>query len=245
MLNIVVPMAGEGARFRERGYTFPKPLIEINGKPMIQVVVENLTPKTEQRFTFICRKEHYDKYSLRDLLNLVAPRCNIVTIERQTEGAACTALLAAAYINNEEELLIANSDQYVETDIHDFIIDSRKRKLDGNIMTFNASHPKWSFAKLDEDRLVMEVAEKRPISNHATAGIYYYRRGKMFVEAATMMIEKNIRVNNEFYVCPVYNEMILAGLKIGIYEIDSAKMHGMGTPEDLEQFEKTEISKKV
>lgn len=245
MLNIVIPMAGEGARFKERGYTFPKPLIEINSKPMIQIVIENVTPKVEHRFTFICRKEHYDKYSLQDLLNLIASKCNIVTIDHLTEGAACTVLLASEYFNNEDELIVANSDQYIEADINDFIIDSHKRNLDGNIMTFQASHPKWSYAKLDEDGLVMEVAEKRPISNHATVGIYYYRQGKMFFDAAATMIEKNIRVNNEFYVCPVYNEMILSGLRIGIYEIDSSKMYGMGTPEDLEKFEKAEVLKKI
>lgn len=245
MVNIIVPMAGEGARFKEKGYTFPKPLIELNGKPMIQVVAENISPHIEHRFTFICRKEHYEKYALRDLLHLIAPKCNIVTIDRLTEGAACTVLLASEYFNNEQELVIANSDQYVEIDINDFITDAQKRKLDGNIMTFAASHPKWSYAKLDEDGYVIEVAEKRPISSHATVGIYYYRQGKMFFEATGAMIEKNIRVNNEFYVCPVYNEMILMGHKIGIFEIDAQKMHGLGTPEDLERFEKTPVFKSV
>lgn len=245
MLNIVIPMAGEGTRFRERGYTFPKPLIEINGKPMIQVIAENIRPKTPHKFTFICRKDHYDKYSLWDLLNLIAPKCNIVQVDHLTEGAVCTVLLAAEYFNNEDSLFIANSDQYVDFDINIFLEDSFKRDLDGNILTFYASHPKWSYAKLDEDGLVMEVAEKRPISNHATVGMYFYRQGKIFFEAATAMIEKNIRVNNEFYVCPVYNEMILMGYKIGIYEIDHTKMHGLGTPEDLDKFEKTTVFKNI
>jgi len=154
-------------------------------------------------------------------------------------------LLATEYFNNKNELIIANSDQYVDMDINDFIEDSRKRNLDGNILTFKASHPKWSYAKLDDNGFVIEIAEKKPISTHATVGIYYYRQGKMFFEAATAMIEKNMRVDNEFYVCPVYNEMILADKRIGIYEIDAAKMHGLGTPEDLERFEKIEINGKV
>ena len=245
MLNIIVPMAGEGARFKEKGYTFPKPLIEVNVKPMIQIVVENIKPKTPHTFTFICRKEHYEKYSLRDLFNLIAPKCNIVTVSHVTEGAACTVLLASEYFNDENAMMIANSDQYVDFNINEFLDDSLKRKLDGNILCFNASHPKWSYAKLDEDGFVVEVAEKRPISTHATAGIYLYGQGKMFFDAAGVMIEKNVRVNNEFYVCPVYNEMILMGHKIGIYEIDNSKMHGMGTPEDLEKFEKTQICKNL
>ena len=245
MLNIVIPLAGEGSRFKERGYTFPKPLIEINKKPMVQVIVNNVKPKIPHKFTFICRKEHYDKYSLRDLLNLIAPKCNIITVNHLTEGAVCTVLLASEYFNNSESLMIANSDQFVDIDINKFIDDSLKRKLDGNILTFSSTHPKWSYAKLDEENLVMEVAEKRPISNHATVGVYFYREGKFFFDGATIMIKKNIRVNNEFYVCPVYNEMILKGHKIGIYEIDSNKMHGMGTPEDLEKFERTEVFKKL
>jgi dTDP-glucose pyrophosphorylase len=245
MLNIVIPMAGEGSRFKEKGYTFPKPLIEINGKPMLQVIVENIRPRQPHTFTFICRKEHYEKYSLHALLTLIAPACNVVTVSHLTEGAACTVLLAAEHFNNDAPLMIANSDQFVDFDINRFLDDSVKRNLDGNILTFHASHPKWSYAKLDEDNLVMEVAEKRPISTHATVGIYYYRTGKMFFDAATSMIEKNIRINNEFYVCPVYNEMILSGQKISIYEIDQDKMHGLGTPEDLEKFEKCALFPRI
>lgn len=245
MLNIIIPMAGRGMRFIEKGYTFPKPLVEINNKPMIQVAVENLRPKIPHTFTFICRKDHYDRYSLRDLLNLIAPGCNIVTVTNITQGAACTVLLASEYFNNEDYMMIANSDQYIDCDINDFINDSIERKVDGNILCFNASHPKWSYVRLDEDGFVREVAEKRTISNHATVGIYFYRSGKLFFEAASAMIEKDVRVNDEFFVCPVYNEMILMGQKVGIYEIAANTMYGLGTPEDLEKFEKLPISEKV
>jgi len=245
VLNIIIPMAGRGMRFIERGYTFPKPLIEINGKPMIQIAVENLRPKVDHKFTFICRKDHYDQYALGDLLRLIAPQCNIVTVNNVTEGAACTVLLASEYFRNEDYMLVANSDQYIDFDINKFINDSIKRKLDGNILCFNGSHPKWSYVKLDEDGYVMEVAEKRPISNHATVGIYFYRTGRMFFDAASAMIEKDVRVNNEFFVCPVYNEMILMGQKVGIYEIGMNRMYGLGTPEDLEKFERLPISGRV
>ncbi|MFA5842595.1 MAG: glycosyltransferase family 2 protein [Candidatus Gracilibacteria bacterium] len=240
MLNIVVPMAGRGTRFAEKGYTFPKPLIEVKGKPMIQVVIENLRPKTEHRFTFICQKEHYEKYALHELLNLLTPGCNIVTLEEFTQGAACTVLLAKEYINNDDELMLSNSDQYIETDINHFLEDARKAKVDGSIMTFPAMHPKWSFAKTDDQGHVVEVAEKKPISNHATVGVYYYQKGHDFVQGAEDMIRKDIRVNNEFYVCPVYNEMLLKDRKVKIYEIEANQMHGMGTPEDLVEFEKSE-----
>lgn len=244
MLNIVVPMAGRGTRFAEQGFTFPKPLIEIHNKPMIQVVVENLRPKTPHRFVFICLKEHYVKYNLSPLLNLIAPGCKIVLTDGVTAGAACTVLLAKGAIDNDDDLIIANSDQYVEFDMDEFVGRARKEKLDGQILTFNATHPKWSFARTDKNGFVVEVAEKKPISNEATVGVYYYRTGKIFVEAAERMILKDLRVNNEYYVCPVYNEAILDGRKIKTFLIPFEKMHGLGTPEDLREFINSDIVKR-
>ena len=236
MLNILVPMAGKGSRFKEAGYTFPKPLIEIDGKPMIEVVVENLRPDTEHRFVFICQQEHIEKYGLKALLTLIAPGCVVIPIHTYTEGAACTALLAADYINNDDELVIANSDQFIDSSFSDFVAFARAQALDGAILTFPATHPKWSFVKTDAQGYVVEVAEKKPISNEATAGVYYFRTGKLFVDAAQEMIRKDIRVNSEFYVCPVYNEMILDDRRIKPFKVQASQMHGLGTPEDLNRF---------
>lgn len=237
MLNIVIPMAGRGSRFQDAGYTFPKPLIDVKGKTMIELVIKNLKPKCDHRFIFICQKEHYEKFDLYHVLqNATENKFEVIQIDGITEGAACTVLTAIQYINNSDDLLIANSDQYVELDIDDFINSGRKEENDGLIMTFVASHPKWSYVRLDEDEKVIEVAEKRIISNKATVGIYYFRNGSDYVEAAQFMIEKNIRTNNEFYVCPVYNELILKDKHIAIYNIDAEKMHGLGTPEDLNLF---------
>jgi dTDP-glucose pyrophosphorylase len=241
MLNIVIPMAGRGQRFVEKGYTFPKPLIEVQHKPMIQLVLENIRPKTEHRFNFICHREHHEKYAMKYLLSLMAPGCQIVLTDGITSGAACTVLLARGYIDNEDELLLVNSDQYIDHDINEFLNHARREETDGLIMTFPSIHPKWSFAKVDEDGFVTEVAEKRPISNHATVGIYYFRRGADFVDAALSMIEKDIRTNNEFYVCPTYNELLLRGKRVRIYEIPEYAMCGLGTPEDLEAFEKKNV----
>lgn len=231
-LNVVIPMAGNGSRFVEAGYSFPKPLIEVNGKPMIQTVVDNLN--VEANYTFIVQKEHYDKYALKYLLEMIAPSCNIIMVNSVTEGAACTVLLAKNFINNDHPLLLANSDQFVEWDSHDFYYSCENSKLDGCILTFESVHPKWSFARLDDDGFVSEVAEKKPISNIATVGIYYWSKGSDFVKYAEKMIEKNIRVNNEFYVCPVFNEAVNDNKKIRTYNISN--MWGLGTPEDLDFF---------
>lgn len=230
--KVVIPMAGLGSRFSQAGYTFPKPLIEVNGKPMIQVVVENLNIEAE--FIFIVQREHYEKYNLNYLLNLIAPNCKIVQIDGLTDGAARTVLKAVDFIDNDSHLIIANSDQFIEWDSNRFYYSCEDEKVDGGILCFNATHPKWSYAKLDESGYISEVAEKKQISNNATVGVYYFNKGSDFVKSANKMIEKDIRTNNEFYVCPVYNEAIENGLKIKPYMCD--KMWGIGTPEDLNIF---------
>lgn len=233
-MNVLIPMAGAGSRFAKVGYTLPKPLIEVKGKPMIQVVVEGLN--VEAKYTYVVQKEHYEKYNLQYLLNLLTPDCNIVQVDGMTEGAACTTLLAKEFIDSDDSLIITNSDQLVLWDSNETLYAFNNDNVDGGIVTFPATHSKWSFAKLGEDGYVCEVAEKKPISEHATAGIYYWKHGSDYVKYAEQMIEKNIRVNNEFYVCPVYNQSIGDGKKICIKEIGAEDMWGLGTPEDLDYF---------
>ena len=231
-MNVLIPMAGAGSRFASAGYTFPKPLIEVNGKPMIQVVVENLN--VDAHFIFLVQKEHYEKYNLKQLLNLIAPGCDIVQVDGLTEGAACTTLLAKHFIDNDEPLLMANSDQYVEWNSNECLYAFSADSIDGGIITFKSAHPKWSFAKVGDNGFVSEVAEKNPISDTATVGIYYWTKGSDYVKYAEQMIDKNIRTNGEFYVCPVFNEAIGDGKKIRVKNIE--KMWGIGTPEDLNYF---------
>jgi len=231
-LNILIPMAGLGSRFSKQGYVFPKPLIEVKGKPMIQLVVENLN--IDGQYTFIVLQEHIDKYNIDKMLRLIKPDCNIVITDGITEGAASTTLLAKEFIDNENPLVIANSDQYFEWNPREVIYSFMNKSIDGGILTFPSTHPKWSYAKIDELGNVVEVAEKNPISNHATVGVYFWTHGSDYVASAEEMIDKNIRVNNEFYVCPVYNQAIENDKKIVIKDID--KMWGIGTPEDLETF---------
>ena len=231
-LNVLIPMAGAGSRFESAGYTFPKPLIEVKKKPMIQVVVENLNIKAN--FIYVVQKSHREKYNLDALLSLITPGCKIVETEGMTEGAACTALLAKEHIDTDAPLFFANSDQFVEWDSNEFLYKMNETDADGGIVTFEATHPKWSFAKVNEQGLVTEVAEKKPISNIATIGFYYWKNGSDFVKYAEQMINKNIRVNNEFYVCPVFNEAIEDGKAIRTFDVK--EMWGLGTPEDLNYY---------
>lgn len=238
MLNIVIPMAGHGSRFAKAGYTDPKPMIPVHGKPMIQLVIDNLRPRQIHRFIFICQQPHLDHYGLGERLQSWAPGCEIIPVSHVTEGAACTVLLARDIINTSEPLMIANCDQYVDVSIDDYLACMEKQRLDGLIMTMTADDPKWSFVRLDDRQLVKEVVEKKVVSNEATVGIYNFRAGVSFVTAAESMIAKNLRVNNEFYVAPAFNEMIAASGRIGIYNIGSDRqgMYGLGVPEDLDYF---------
>lgn len=233
-MKILIPMAGEGSRFVKEGYTFPKPLIDVNGKPMIQRVVENLDFNCE--YIFLLRKSHVEQYpGMVDTLDRITNgRFEYVIVDGLTEGAACTALLAEEYIDNSESLLIANSDQFIEYEAENFNTLKSLTSVDAIVFTFNAVHPKWSFVKTNSRGFITEVAEKRPISNIATCGIYWYRQGSDFVKYANKMIEKNIRVNNEFYIAPVYNELILDGKSLIPFYVNN--MYGLGTPEDLNSY---------
>ncbi len=247
MLNIVIPMAGRGSRFAEAGYKDPKPLIPVHGKPMIQVVVENLTPRIDHRFIFICQNRHIKDYNLFPKLKSYAKNVEIIGIDGITEGQVCTVLKAKELINNDEPLMTANSDQYIDFDINDYLEDMEKRQLDGLIMTMKADDPKWSYAKTDTQGMVTETAEKKVISEDATVGIFNFRRGRDLVRAAEAMIKDNIRVNGEFYTCPCYNYLLKEGQRIGIYGIgrEYDGMYGLGIPKDLDFFLQHPVSAKV
>lgn len=244
MIQIVVPMAGRGSRFANAGFTIPKPLIPVGGKPMIQWVIENVRPTQAHRFTFICLEEHLATYSgVEATLRELCPDCNIVTVNQVTEGAACTVLLAKEFINNDDALMIANADQFVELDIDDYLAEMDAQQADGLIMTFEADHPKWSYCRMGENGGVTEVIEKQVVSKEATVGIYNFRRGSDFVLAAEQMIAADIRTNNEFYVAPAYNQLIAEGAKVVVARTgrEYEGMYGLGTPEDLAFFRSTQI----
>ena len=234
-------MAGNGSRFTEAGYTNPKPFIDVNGKTMIERVMHNLDFKGseyEVNYFLIAKQEHLNQE--QEVVKYLQEKYNLtfITIDQTTEGAACTVLFARKHINNSDMLIFANSDQIVDFEIKDLVDDVLNKNLDGSILTFidQEQSKKWSYAKIDEDHLVERVAEKQVISKYATVGIYLYRKGSTFVDGAIDMIINNDRFNNEFYVCTTYNYVVKYGHKIGIYNIDHKKMHGLGTPEDLEQY---------
>lgn len=243
-LTIVVPMAGRGSRFADAGFKDPKPLIPVKGVPMIKLVIDNLRPQAPHRFVFICQREHVAAYGLEQRLGAWAPGCAIVQLDGVTEGAACSVLTAADYLD-DTPLMIANSDQYLDVSIDDYL--AGMAGLDGLIMTMTADDPKWSFVAVDARGHAVEVAEKVPISSEATVGVYNFARGRDFADAAREMIARDLRVNGEFYVAPVYNMLIEQGAKIGIRNIgaEAAGMYGLGIPADLELFLSLPIAERI
>jgi NDP-sugar pyrophosphorylase family protein len=239
MLNIVVPMAGWGSRFARAGFTLPKPLIPVLGRPMIEFVSDNLRPRQAHRFIYIVLKEQVEQFQLDARLKQWSPGSVVIPISGVTEGAACTVLLAEQHIDNADPLMIANCDQWVGVDINDYLQSFRQSGLDGYIMTMKADDPKWSYIRFAADGSVCEVVEKQVVSPEATVGIYNYRHGRDFVAGARRMIAGNLRVNGEFYVAPAYNELLAAGLSLGCYNIGEVGngMYGLGIPEDLADFE--------
>lgn len=245
MLNIVVPMAGAGSRFAKAGYQDPKPLIPVHSVPMIKVVIDNLTPTCEHRFIFICQAAHVEAYGLKSKLQAWAPGCAIVELDGLTEGAACTVYAAKELIDSDDPVMIANSDQYVDIDINDYLAAMENEQADGLIMTMKADDPKWSFVGFSDEGRINRVVEKEVISNEATVGIYNFLRGRQLIAAIESMFDKNLRVNGEFYVAPAYNEMIGDDARVIHYSIGSegAGMYGLGIPADLDLFLSLPVSR--
>jgi dTDP-glucose pyrophosphorylase len=233
-MNIVIPIAGDGLRFASAGYKNPKPFIDIDSKMMIIRVIENIGIM-DAKYIFLCQKKHLADFGALFIKQLESTLNDfeVIGIEGKTEGAACTVLLTKSFINNEDELIIANGDQLVgKDDIKNSV--SFFSNAEAGVLCFFARDTKWSYVSISDSRQITRVAEKEPISDHATCGIYYFKRGKIFVEAAEEMITRNDRVKNEFYVAPSFNYVIKSGYRVLPYFVNI--MIGLGTPEDLQIY---------
>jgi len=243
-MKIVIPMAGSDERFKQHGFPFPKPLVEIDGRPLIEHAFDCLRVTPEADFTFVIRKEDDLRFHLSDVLRLLDPDCAIITADGETAGAACTVMLAVEQIDNDDELVIANGDQILDFDMNRVIAEFRERDLDAGTVVFDSVHPRWSFVKTDAEGQVIEAAEKRPISRNATAGIYYFRKGTDFIAAAKAMIHKGANVNGGYFVCPAFNELILKQKKIGVHQIDRDRYVSLATPQAAEEYEQVLLARK-
>lgn len=239
ILNIVIPMAGHGSRFANAGWADPKPLIKLHNKRMIEVVVDNLRPTCPHQFIFVCLQQHLDNYDLAATLHQIAPGCHIVALENVSAGAACSVLFAEHLIDNNNPLMIANADQWVDININDYLKDFNDRALDGTMMTMGATEEKWSYALTNESGWVTAVVEKQVVSPEATVGIYNFRHGSDFCRHAKSMIAHQEKSCGEYYIAPVYTRWYeQERAHIGTYNVGplNQAMFGLGTPDDLNDF---------
>ncbi len=237
-MNLIIPIASHSKFFSLEEYGYPKHLVEVMGIPMIEHVIKNIIQKSNfKKIIFVVKQSECDNYHLDDTLSLLCPtEPIIIKLRSDTQGALCSILLAIEHINTEDPLIIANADQIFDNGIEKYISDFTNSSLDAACLTFRSVHPRWSYVRLDSSDLVIEAAEKRPISRHAIAGIYLYKRGSDFVSAAMATI-KNCLNEGIFYISPVFNEYVLRGAKVGHYTIPNNQFHTLYSPQKIEEFE--------
>ncbi|MCT7563745.1 glycosyltransferase family 2 protein [Aliarcobacter butzleri] len=238
MINILIPLAGKNQFFSEAEYPFPKPLIEFNGKTMIEHIIDNFSSiQKEKQFIFIVNSEDCKKYHLDNVLNILTNHtCKIIKLENETKGAACSAMMAVEYIDNDTPLIISNADQLFDMCL-DEVIKSFGNS-DSGVITFESIHPRWSYVRLDSENRVTETAEKRPISKSAIAGFYYFKNGKDFINSSSKMIKKDASINGLYYIAPTLNEMVLENKTINIFQIENSKYHTFYTPQKIKEYER-------
>jgi len=234
-MNIMILIAGRQATSVDENYPFC--LTEFNGKPIIQQLMEQCLDIQPSRVIVALQEEDVRKYHLDEIVLLLVPQALVIRVQGHTQGAACTALLACKYLDNEEELLIINGNEFLDLNFTEVLLDFRNRQLGAGLVVFDSIHPRYSYVRLDESGHVVEAAEKRPISRSATAGFYWYSKGRLFVQAAKNMIRKRASINDRFYICPAFNELVLDQVLIGTRAIDVANYHPLKTEKQLERFE--------
>lgn len=234
-MNILILAAGTDPSSQNEGY--PLCLTEFDDIPLIQYIIEASLALHPKQMIVALRDEDVCRYHLGNIVSLLVPDARILNIQAGTQGAACTALLATGLIDNEDELLIINGNELLDANFQEIVGSFRERKLDAGLVVFPSVHPRYSYIRLDKDHLVIEAAEKTPISRNATVGFYWFAHGCDFVRATKNMIRKDAHVNGNFYICPSFNEMILEQLRIGVYTIDSKRYHPLKTERQIERYE--------
>lgn len=231
--------AGGSRAYADAGFFFPKNLTEIAGRPLIEHAIVGLGELAKDHRLVVAVAADEDlRYHTGRVIRLIEPTAEVVTVG-DTSGAACTALIAIDHIPDDEPLLIVSGDAVIEADLAGIVEEFERRRLDAGVVVFEGVHPRWSYVRVDDQGFVIEAAEKRPISRLATAGVYWFARGRDFVDGAMAMIRKDASVDGRFFVCPTFNELVLAGKRIGIHQLDRHAYHSLHDPQGIPRFEGT------
>lgn len=228
--------AGGSVAFEEAGYFYPKNLVEVDGSPLLAHVIGALgTLATTERLVAVVRREEAVRHHVNRVVELVEPTAQVVQVG-ETSGAACSALLACESVDEDEPLLVVNGDQIIDADVAAIVQGFDEQGLDAGVVVFDAVHPRWSYVRVTDD-LVVQASEKRPISRLATAGFYWFRRGGDFIDGAMSMMRKDGHVEGQFFVCPVLNELVLAGRRIGVHQVARAAYFSLHEPAGVRAYE--------
>lgn len=240
MLKIIIPLAGSSELFSSIGYFYPKPLIEVNGVPMIERVLNNpLNIKVEKKFIFIIKEEDAVKFHLDNALKVLVPGCEIIRLSHDTKGGLCSVLMAIDKIDDNDEILILNGDQVLDVPLDEIYNHWKLEDANAGLVSFRSIHPRWAYARM-ENGVVVQTAEKNPISNHALAGVYFFSNATNFFKAACMSIKNDVQIDGAFYISPVVNEFVLNSLKVIAYNLDAKDYHLFYSPQVLQDFERNE-----
>ncbi|ARQ98435.1 glycosyltransferase family 2 protein [Campylobacter devanensis] len=236
MINIVIPLAGKSNFFKEDEIIFPKPFVEICGKTMIEMLIDNYKEITNKQFIFILKDDDVSEFHLDEAIKVLDPSAHIITLKNPTQGMACSALLAIDYIDDNSPLIIANADQIFDINLN-IVLDYFK-DYDAGVIAFDSIHPRWAYVRVDNSSNVIEAVEKKPISKNAIAGFYYYKQGVDFIQASQKMIINDSHLNGQFYIAPTLNELILIGKNVGVYKIDNELYHTFYSMEKIRDYER-------
>jgi NDP-sugar pyrophosphorylase family protein len=245
--NLVIPMAGLGSRFSKAGYETPKPLLPIRGHRMFEIVIANLTTSDVNQVSLIAPAHFELAPEVAHFSQVTGIPIRLFEIDFLTDGPVSSAMIAAKELDFDLPIIIANSDQYLDFNVNQWINTAIDSNVDGSILCMRDSHPKWSYVEVNERGEIARVVEKQVVSSLATCGVYFFSSTAEFIRAAECQREGDERVNNEFYVAPLYNYLISQGKRLSYLDMGpiSEVMFGLGTPEDYELFIQSPIAFKI
>jgi NDP-sugar pyrophosphorylase family protein len=235
-MNVLILAAG-AAPMQPLDGEYPLMLAEIDGVTLIERVIRSVEPIVDERLIVALRRSEMTRFHLGEVVSILRSDATVVPVSDTVRGAACTALLAAEHLDGESELLIVNANQLLNMNLAEVVADFRKRGLDAGLVTFQSVHPRYSYVRVEDDGLVSEAAEKRPISKLASAGVYWFADGRRFVAGIRDMIRKDVHVGGDFYVTPVLNELILNQARIGVWNAEGGKYLPIKSQRQLQHTE--------
>lgn len=236
MINVLLPSMGKSTFFKDA--YFPKPLTEICGKTMLEFVVNDYNSLEDKSFIFVFSDQDCKKFHIDASVGMLTKSSKVIKLQKQTAGALCTCLMAIDYIDNDIPLIIANSDQIINYPYSEIIERFNNEDADAGVITFPNVHPRWSYALIEDERVV-EVAEKRPLSKHAIAGFYYFKKGSDFIDSAKQVLLKQNNLDGIYYISSSLNELILNGKKVSYHEIEKSKYNSFYSPAKIREYEES------